>query len=58
MYVACLDYAAIITIQHLAELGQLNVSITYTLGVSDGSVGYHPYILDVGYVFDNACRLG
>ena len=55
---ACLDYAAIITIQHLAELGQLNVSITYTLGVSDGSVGYHPYILDVGYVFDNACRLG
>lgn len=38
---ARLDHASIMTIQKLAELGQTNVSIATTLGVSEGSVRYH-----------------
>lgn len=38
---AQLDYRSVMTIEKLAELGQSNVEIARTLGISEGAVRYH-----------------
>lgn len=38
---AQLDYRSVMTIEKLAELGQSNVEIARTLGITEGAVRYH-----------------
>jgi len=39
--VAQLDYRSVMTLEKLAELGQSNVDIAKTLGITEGAVRYH-----------------